>query len=314
MKTRLIPALLLLIIPLMTLPAQPMLQNSLLWRISGKGLENPSYLYGTIHLICPQDYVLRGQTIEAMNRCRRIAFEMDLMNKQEMTLAAQQLINQNPDNYKRWLGEKNYEQVRRFMATTAKIPDTAWTKVRPVILSRRLITRAMNCIFPTGAEQVVMGISRRDNDSRGYQHEFAGLETTADREKLQVFPVAQDSLIAQSVFALTQHWKEFQSILERLAKLYKSEDIVGMENLSEFIAYPFTQAESKQSQQQQSVIIDDRNRLWLPRMEKMMLEKPTFFAVGAGHLAGKVGLITLLRKQGYNLEPITKREQVLNYK
>lgn len=60
--------------------AQKPLENSLLWRISGKGLKQPSYLYGTIHLICVQDFVLRGQTIEAMNKCQRIAFEIDLLN------------------------------------------------------------------------------------------------------------------------------------------------------------------------------------------------------------------------------------------
>ena len=298
----------------MRLHTQPMIQNSLLWRITGNNLKQPSYLYGTIHLICPQDYVLRGQTIEAMNRCKRIAFEMDLFNKHEMVMARQQLINQSPDNYKRWLGEKNYAEMRHFMATTAKIPDTVWTKVRPFRLSGWLVQRAMNCIYPTGAEQVVMGISRRDNDTRGYQHEFTGLETAADREKLRILPVEQDSISARYVFTITQHWEEFKSMMEPFIKSYKTENITEMQNLSEFISPPVIQNDSKQYKKQWSVLVNDRNRLWLPRMEKMMLEKPTFFAVGAGHVAGNVGLITLLRKQGYNLEPITKREQILNYK
>lgn len=297
-----------------TLQSQPMMQNSLLWRISGKGLEKPSYLYGTIHLICPQDYVLRGQTIEAMNRCRSIAFEMDLMNKQEMMAAAQQFINQNPDNYKRWLGEKNYAEMRQFMATTAKIPDTVWTKMRPVVLSILLAKRTMNCMYSVAAEMVMIGISTRDNDSRGYKHEFAGLETIADREKIGVFLTEQDSLSAHSVLSMIQHWNQMRGSMQQFVKLYKSEDIAGMQNISELMSPPIAQNDSKQYKKQWSVVVNDRNRLWLPRMEKMMVEKPTFFAVGAGHLAGNVGLITLLHKQGYNLEPITKREQVLNYK
>ncbi|MFT5800980.1 MAG: hypothetical protein ACI956_000785, partial [Nonlabens sp.] len=31
---------------------------------------------------------------------------------------------------------------------------------------------------------------------------------------------------------------------------------------------------------------------------------PTFFAVGAGHLGGDIGVIALLRKAGYSVEPI----------
>nr|WP_152378338.1 TraB/GumN family protein [Flavobacterium haoranii] len=39
-------------------------------------------------------------------------------------------------------------------------------------------------------------------------------------------------------------------------------------------------------------------------MEKAMKDKPTFFGVGAAHLAGEEGVIKLLRKQGYKVEPV----------
>ncbi len=29
--------------------------NTLLWQISGKGLKEPSYLYGTMHIVCAED-------------------------------------------------------------------------------------------------------------------------------------------------------------------------------------------------------------------------------------------------------------------
>ncbi|MBS7321171.1 MAG: TraB/GumN family protein, partial [Myroides sp.] len=32
--------------------------KSLLWEISGKGLEKPSYVFGTIHMICQEDYIM----------------------------------------------------------------------------------------------------------------------------------------------------------------------------------------------------------------------------------------------------------------
>ena len=36
-----------------------------------------------------------------------------------------------------------------------------------------------------------------------------------------------------------------------------------------------------------------------------MQSKSCFIAVGAGHLAGENGLINLLKKQGYTVEPIS---------
>ena len=39
-------------------------------------------------------------------------------------------------------------------------------------------------------------------------------------------------------------------------------------------------------------------------MEKAMQAKPTFFAVGAGHLGGEKGVLNLLKKQGYTVKAV----------
>jgi uncharacterized protein YbaP (TraB family) len=39
-------------------------------------------------------------------------------------------------------------------------------------------------------------------------------------------------------------------------------------------------------------------------MAEEMKQQPTFFAVGAGHLAGKDGVIHLLRSNGYKVRPV----------
>ena len=51
-------------------------------------------------------------------------------------------------------------------------------------------------------------------------------------------------------------------------------------------------------------LISKRNEKWIPLMQKAFTEKPTFFAVGAGHLGGSEGVISLLRKKGYRLTPV----------
>ena len=47
-----------------------------------------------------------------------------------------------------------------------------------------------------------------------------------------------------------------------------------------------------------------RNRDWIPKIEEIIRQQPSFIAVGALHLAGDEGLITMLRKQGYTIEPV----------
>jgi uncharacterized protein YbaP (TraB family) len=50
--------------------------------------------------------------------------------------------------------------------------------------------------------------------------------------------------------------------------------------------------------------IDDRNTKWVPIIEQSIQEKPSFIAVGAGHLGGPNGLIRLLQRRGYQLTPV----------
>jgi len=50
------------------------------------------------------------------------------------------------------------------------------------------------------------------------------------------------------------------------------------------------------------LLLDDRNRRWVPKIEAMLKEKHVFFVtVGAGHLTGPLGLPALLRKDGYQV-------------
>ena len=61
---------------------------------------------------------------------------------------------------------------------------------------------------------------------------------------------------------------------------------------------------NKITSENQDVLLNNRNRNWIPIMAKTMKEKPTFFGVGAGHLAGDEGVIKLLRKLGYKVQAV----------
>lgn len=48
----------------------------------------------------------------------------------------------------------------------------------------------------------------------------------------------------------------------------------------------------------------DRNAHWLPKIERQMKQGSCFIAVGLGHLQYKTGLIQLLKNKGYTLNPV----------
>jgi uncharacterized protein YbaP (TraB family) len=71
---------------------------------------------------------------------------------------------------------------------------------------------------------------------------------------------------------------------------YKQQDINGM--LAQVTSAP-------EFADYQDRLLDDRNKDWIPKMEKLSKEKSVVYAVGAGHLGGAQGVIALLRAKGY---------------
>jgi len=52
-------------------------------------------------------------------------------------------------------------------------------------------------------------------------------------------------------------------------------------------------------------LLVERNRRWLPRVEKLLREKDNYFVVvGAAHLVGDVGLLEMLTRDGFEVRQL----------
>ncbi|HEY0989561.1 MAG TPA: TraB/GumN family protein, partial [Kofleriaceae bacterium] len=49
-------------------------------------------------------------------------------------------------------------------------------------------------------------------------------------------------------------------------------------------------------------LLDERNRRWLPQIERYLADRGAFIAVGLGHLLGDAGLLVTLERAGYTVE------------
>ena len=52
--------------------------RTLLWEISGNGLETPSYLFGTIHALCPEEFKVPDVVINKMEQTAQLSLEVDM--------------------------------------------------------------------------------------------------------------------------------------------------------------------------------------------------------------------------------------------
>ena len=84
--------------------------------------------------------------------------------------------------------------------------------------------------------------------------------------------------------------------LKKLMDIYKTQDVEKL--------FDATTKQETDEKEFHARLLDERNLSWIPKLEVAFKEKPTFVAVGAGHLGGKKGVLSLLRKKGYQVNPV----------
>ena len=88
--------------------------------------------------------------------------------------------------------------------------------------------------------------------------------------------------------------------LKKLTNAYMKQDLNTMFKISE--ERKGNQCDALPSEE--DALIYDRNKTWAQKLPAIMKAAPTFVAVGALHLPGNKGLLSLLKKQGYTVEAV----------
>jgi uncharacterized protein YbaP (TraB family) len=131
------------------------------------------------------------------------------------------------------------------------------------------------------------------NRSKQQNKKIRGLETA--RYQISVLDSIPYQLQAQMMVEEMRKGSQSNKEYKRLVKIYKRQDLEMLAKMTlnedEFGAY-------------NDILLDNRNRNWIPVIEKYMRKNKMFFAVGAAHLVGNQGVVALLRRSGYILTPV----------
>ncbi|NBU35747.1 MAG: TraB/GumN family protein [Bacteroidetes bacterium] len=265
-------------------------EKSLLWKISGRTLAADSYLYGTIHLIGKKDYFLLPEVEKAIGKVNTMVFEIDLSVmddfSQLMPLMMQGFMR-NDTTLSMLYNASEYEKVADYFNDLG-LPFQMLEKLKPMLLS----SLDPNNMGAGGSElksyeMEFLSIAQK----KGL--EMKGLETIAFQ--MSIFDSIPYRVQAEMLLEQINQKDEGISMIDEMAGIYKKQDIQKMEEMLENEAG---------MDQFKDLLLYRRNKRWIAPMIEMMRNKPSFFAVGAGHLPGEKGVISLLRKAGFTVEPL----------
>ena len=275
----------------------------LLYRISGNGLQRPSYIVGTYHLAPASfaDSIPGLRTVQ--EQCEQVYGELEinaLLNPDSTALVQQAMplpegmkLSQilTPDEMKR---VKDYAQKK--FGFTASILMQQAERMTPIGLTTQF--ELLNCVMKTGQIDVsnVLDISlQRDAQKSGKI--TGGLESLS----LQMNVLYQGKSMErqkQLLLCLVDHSDFDDMMTDSIIKSYFAQDLEGVKNAMDMKMDNDCDNTSDEEEQ----LISGRNANWMVQMPAIMQAKSTLFVVGAGHLPGEKGVLNLLRQAGYQVE------------
>ena len=274
--------------------------NTLLWQISGNGLQKPSYLFGTIHLICSGDALLSDSLKRAIQGSDAVYFEVDMDNLFEMLGVVRKMKMRNDTTLADLLDKEDYQRVKKYFEDKGTIlPFSVLETYKPLLAASMLMESGSECSSPEAMEEVIM------KEAKNYGISVRGLETMSYQMSIfDTIPYKMQALQLVKYVNDAGKGEIDNKEYDKLMRAYKDQDLSKLEELtrsSDMGIANFT-----------DILLYNRNHNWVEKLKMILPEKSVVVAVGAGHLPGDKGVISLLRKAGYTVKPIPNKVRRTN--
>lgn len=285
-------------------------ENSLLWKISGNGLQYDSYLFGTMHSV--------GRTFldsiegfrKAFNVAKQIAVECDLFALDSIRATSKPTIR----DYVFMPADTTYAMLYnrndfRFVDSMLTKYTQEYFKYKPVFWTNLLGRTSVFSNSPTQSDCLDRFILLL-----GYQNykKIYFMETLEDIGQKWV---QYDSLgytmdlynQAKDLQRTLKYPDSLRSFYNKIEVSYRKQELnhlsmdymceqANLKNEPDFVLNYFKETELS--------LVVTRNKEWMKVLIPMIKKGPSLIAVGAAHLPGNDGLIALLRELGYSVEPV----------
>lgn len=264
-------------------------QAALLYKITGKDMAEPSYLYGTIHLICQADFNVADTTKAAFAEADKLIMELDMDDPSMMQTMQAKILHPEGLKISSGLTDAQAEKLDAFFKANMGVGLPAFDGMRPFVVSGMLMSAQLECGQPASFEGYFT------QQAMLQEKHIEGLETV--EFQFGIFEQIPHADQVQWLADALEDEAGAKAELQRMIDLYKAEDIDSLYGM-------FTEME--EYAEYKEVLLDQRNFAWQETLDQELQEEGSeFIAVGAGHLGGKAGMINLLRERGYTVEPVS---------
>ena len=154
--------------------AQAPKERTLLWEITGKNLAEPSYLFGTIHLTCPEDLRVPAVVKEKFNFAKQLYLELDLDDPGMMKEVMKGVVMKDSMTLKKLVGKPAYDSLNTVFKKTTGLSLDMMNTMKPILLMSMIYPSLLGCEPDSWEKNFQTMASKR-------KIELKGLENVSDQ-------------------------------------------------------------------------------------------------------------------------------------
>jgi uncharacterized protein len=265
-------------------------EKSFLWQLrSDKG---DIYILGSIHFLKRENYPLNPAIEKAFDNAKKLVLEIDLKNadsEKVQRLMLEKGLHRDGKILQQNISAQTYSLAAK-RAQELGIDIRALSPLKPWVVALTMASLQLQQLGFDPNSGVDRYLASR---AKVAGKPIAGLETAAFQIALmdQLSAGDQESMLRQSL----REMDLLDKGLDQIVRAWAAGDVHGLEKLLLDAMREYPAVHQK--------IIVDRNRRWLPEIERIIKQgESALVVVGAAHLVGKEGVIELLKARGYTLE------------
>jgi len=296
--------------------------DGIFFRISGGGLNKPSYILGTMHT-APGDFVhfIPGFD-QATDSVRQFIFERDLSDQirqidclpgldskmmarllwQNDSLFRYENLDSLHNPYIDDMGKPMYLSVGKMVSKTLEMPD--FYKYSAIENSLRLQRKYCEKVIAHSAEKGYP-LQRADCSTDLYVAYYIANPRGATILELDTAAIMKDVGSGLATLLSEEHDRNYYTTIF-FTKAVHSFDItlrVTLRSLDNYYCHEGKKLTAPASRSG-SPLLDGRNALWMKELPAMLQREPSMVVVGLAHLFGESGLLNSLMRLGYNIEAL----------
>lgn len=259
-------------------------ENSLLWKIEGNGLTKPSFIFGTVHMICQDQFVMPDKVKNALANTEQSYLEINLAapdiaaQSQKYMLTDKSLATQ--------ISREDYQYLDSLVKAKLKMDVAKFDQVKPMIIMAMLLQASFTCKVVSFESEIIKLTKAANKTVSGLstvEEQYSFMDKIFDAKDLGKYLKEMNDI-------------EINKLFKQLHEAYLKEDVKTMDDL--------LMGMNTSNPEAYKQLLPVRNHLWADRIPAIIKEKPTLFAIGTGHLLGTEGVVYLLREKGYTVTPI----------